>query len=53
LRRKYQLDSQAEVEFIDEDGRIVLHVLRKSESPLRKLVGRGDIKLSTEEILFE
>ena len=51
LRRKYQLDSQAEVEFIDEDGRIVLHVLRKSESPLRKLVGRGDIKLSTEEIL--
>lgn len=51
LRRKYQLDSQAEVEFIDEDGRIVLRVLRKSESPLRKLVGRGDVKLSTEEIL--
>jgi AbrB family looped-hinge helix DNA binding protein len=51
LRRKYQLDSQAEVEFIDEDGRIVLRVLRKSESRLRKLVGRGDIKLSTEEIL--
>jgi AbrB family looped-hinge helix DNA binding protein len=51
LRRKYQLDSQAEVEFIDEDGRIVLRVLKRSESPFRKLVGRGDVRLSTEEIL--
>ena len=43
LRRKYQLDSQAEVEFIDEDGKIVLRVVKKSGSPFRKLVGRGDV----------
>jgi AbrB family looped-hinge helix DNA binding protein len=51
LRRKYQLDSQAEVEFIDEDGKIVLRVAKKSASPFRKLVGRGDVQLSTDEIL--
>jgi len=51
LRRKYQLDSQAEVEFIDEDGKIVLRVAKKSDSPFRKLVGRGDVQLSADEIL--
>jgi AbrB family looped-hinge helix DNA binding protein len=44
LRRKYQIDSHAEVEFIEEDGRIVVRVMKK-------LLGRGDVKLSTEEIL--
>ena len=51
LRRKYQLDSHAEVEFIEEDGKIVVRVIKKSESPYRKLLGRGDVRLSTEEIL--
>ncbi len=51
LRRKYRIDAHAEVDFVEEDGRIVLHVARKSESPFRKLLGRGDIRLSTDEIL--
>jgi AbrB family looped-hinge helix DNA binding protein len=51
LRRKYQLDSHAEVEFSDEDGKIVLRVAKKSTSPFQSLVGRGDVLLSTDEIL--
>ncbi|MGA2765674.1 MAG: AbrB/MazE/SpoVT family DNA-binding domain-containing protein [Spirochaetia bacterium] len=51
LRRKYQIDAHAEVEFIEEDGKIVVRVIRKSESSFRKLLGRGDVRLSTEEIL--
>jgi AbrB family looped-hinge helix DNA binding protein len=51
LRRKYQIDAHAEVDFIEEDGRIVIRVARKSASPFRKLLGRGDVRLSTEEIL--
>ena len=51
LRRKYQLDSSAEVDFVEEEGRIYLHVVKVSESPIRKLLGRGDVLLSTEEIL--
>lgn len=51
LRRKYQINAHAEVEFIDEDGRIVVRVAKKSPSPFRKLLGRGDVKLSTEQIL--
>jgi AbrB family looped-hinge helix DNA binding protein len=51
LRRKYQIDSHAEVEFVEEDGKIVVRVLKKSESSFRKLLGRGDVRLSTEEIL--
>jgi AbrB family looped-hinge helix DNA binding protein len=51
LRRKYQIDSHAEVEFIEEDGKIVVRVVRKSESAFRKLIGRGDVRLSTKEIL--
>ncbi len=51
LRRKYQIDSQAEVDFIEEDGRIVVRVRKRSNSPFRKLLGAGDVRLSTEEIL--
>jgi AbrB family looped-hinge helix DNA binding protein len=51
LRRKYQIDSHAEVEFIEDDGRIVVRVIKKSVSPFRALRGRGDVRLSTEEIL--
>ena len=51
LRRKYQIDAHAEVEFVEEDGKIVVRVIRKSESSFRKLLGRGDVRLSTEEIL--
>ncbi len=36
LRRKYQLDSSSEV---------------VSDSPIRNLLGRGDVQLSTEEIM--
>lgn len=45
------MDSHAEVGFIEEDGKIVVRVIKKSESPFRKLLGRGDVQLSTEEIL--
>lgn len=51
LRRKYRIDAHAEVEFIEEDGRIVLRALRRSDTPLRGLVGRGDVTMSTEQIL--
>ncbi len=51
LRQKYQIDSQAEVDFIEEDGKIVVRVRRKSRSPFRKLLGKGDVRLSTDEIL--
>lgn len=51
LRRKYGIDSQTEVEFKEEDDRIILRVIKNSSSSLRKLVGRGDVRLSTEEIL--
>ena len=51
LRRKYRIDSNAEVDFLEEDGRIVVRVKKRSESPFRKVVGRGDVRLSTEEIL--
>ena len=51
LRRKYGIDSHAEVDFVEENGKIVVKVARKSESPVRRLLGRGDVRLSTEEIL--
>ena len=51
LRRKYQVDSDAEVDFMEEDGKIVLRVARNSTSSFRRLLGRGDVRLSTEEIL--
>ncbi len=51
LRRKYQIDAHAEVDFIEEDGKIVVRVKKKSRSPFRKLLGRGDVRLSTDEIL--
>src|SRR5208337_816407 len=51
LRRKYQIDTEAEVDFIEEDGKIVLRVAKNSASSFRKLLGRGDVRLSTEEIL--
>ena len=51
LRKKYHIDSNAEVEFIEEDGKIMLRARRRSEAPIRKLLGRGDTGLSTEEIL--
>ncbi len=51
LRKKYHIDSHAEVEFIEEDGRILLRAKRRSEAPIRKLLGQGDVRLSTEEIL--
>jgi AbrB family looped-hinge helix DNA binding protein len=51
LRRKYQIDAHAEVDFVEEDGKIVVRVARKSPSPFRKLLGKGDVRMSTEEIL--
>ena len=51
LRRKYRIYSHAEVDFVEEDGKIVVKVAKRSESSIRKLVGRGDVRLSTEEIL--
>ena len=51
LRRKYHIDSNAEVDFVEEDGRIVVRVRKRSESPFRSLLGRGDLRLSTDEIL--
>ena len=51
LRKKYRIDSSADVEFIEEDGKILLRAKRRSEAPLRKLLGRADVRLSTEEIL--
>lgn len=51
LRRKYRIDASAEVDFVEEDGKIVVRPRKRSESPFRKLVGRGDVALSTEQIL--
>ncbi len=51
LRRKYQIDSQAEVDFVEEDGKIVVRVRRRAKSPFRKLLSKGDVRLTTEEIL--
>jgi AbrB family looped-hinge helix DNA binding protein len=51
LRRKYGIDAHAEVDFIEEDGKIVVKVKKTSESPFRKLLGKGDVRLSTDEIL--
>ncbi len=51
LRRKYQIDARAEVDFVEESGKIVLRVAKKSKTPFRRLLGRGDVRLSTEEIL--
>lgn len=51
LRRKYQIDGNAEVDFVEEDGKIVLRPTKRSQSPFRKLLGKGDVRLSTEEIL--
>jgi len=51
LRRKYQIDAHAEVDFVEEGGKIVLRIVRKSESSFRQLKGRGDVQLSTDEIL--
>lgn len=51
LRRKYGIDSRGEVDFVEEDGRIVVRVSRRGTSPVRALLGRGDVKLSTDQIL--
>ncbi len=51
LRKKYHIDSNAEVEFIEEEGRILLRAKKRSEAPIRRLLGRADVRLSTEEIL--
>ncbi len=51
LRRKYRIDSHAEVDFVEENGKIIVKVAKRSESSIRKLVGRGDVRLSTDEIL--
>ncbi len=51
LRLKYGIDAHAEVDFIEEDGKIVVKVKKASKSPFRKLLGRGDVRLSTDEIL--
>jgi len=51
LRKKYHIDASAEVEFMEEDGKIVLRARRRSQAPIRRLLGRGDVPLSTAEIL--
>ncbi len=51
LRKKYHIDASAEVEFVEEDGKILLRTKRRSQAPIRKLLGRGDVPLTTEEIL--
>jgi AbrB family looped-hinge helix DNA binding protein len=51
LRMKYGLDANSEVEFVEDDDRIVLRICRRSEARLEALRGRGDIAMGTEEIL--
>ncbi len=51
LRRKYQIDAHAEIDFVEEDGQIVVRVVKKSGTTIRKLLRRGDVLLTTEEIL--
>ena len=51
LRRKYQIDAHAEIDFVEEDGQIVVRVVKKSGTTIRKLLRRGDVLLATEEIL--
>ena len=51
LKKKYRIDSSADVDFIEEDGKILLKARRRSEALIRKLLGRVDVRLSTEEIL--
>jgi AbrB family looped-hinge helix DNA binding protein len=51
LRRKYRIDARAEVDFVEEDGKIVVRVARRADSPFRRLLGRGDVRLTTEQIL--
>lgn len=51
LRRKYGIDAHAEVDFVEEDGKIVVTVAKRSQSSIRKLLGRGDVRLTTEQIL--
>ncbi len=51
LRRKYGIDSRAEVDFVEEDGKILVRIARRSATPFRALLGRGDVNLTTEQIL--
>jgi AbrB family looped-hinge helix DNA binding protein len=51
IRRKYRIDAHAEVDFVEEDGKIMVKVKKTSKSPFRKILGKGDVRLSTDEIL--
>jgi AbrB family looped-hinge helix DNA binding protein len=51
LRTKFHIDTNSNVDFVEEDGRVVLKIERRSASPLLSLVGKGDVRLSTDEIL--
>ncbi|MEI6386581.1 MAG: AbrB/MazE/SpoVT family DNA-binding domain-containing protein [Spirochaetota bacterium] len=51
IRRKYGLEASAEVEFAEEDGKVLLRIARQSPSRVHALVGKGDVMMSTDEIL--
>lgn len=51
IRLKYAITSDSEVMFVEEGGKVVLKVLPQEESRAGTLRGKGDVKLSTEEIL--
>ena len=41
LRRKYQIDSNAEVDFVEEDGRIVIKGKEEVRVPVSKAPWQG------------
>ena len=51
LRIKFGIDQNAEVDFAEEGGKIVLKLKRRTQNPRRALLGRGDVAMSTDEIL--
>jgi AbrB family looped-hinge helix DNA binding protein len=51
LRKKFGIHAQADVEFVEEGGKIVVRVAKRPASRFRKQVGRGDVTMSTDQIL--
>lgn len=55
IREKFGLLPNSEVEFKVEKNRVYLiksnHVTKRSSILLQKMTGRGDVKMSTDEIM--
>ena len=54
LRRKFGILKGREVEFLEEDGRLYVRVSgcsEKAKEIVRRMTGKGDVPLSTDEIL--